>query len=74
MARRPAADKNPPDLPLTLHKAFEACLTAAGESAETADPRKPVLESACASCASKRTSAFARWLPSVVSDQYAQHD
>ena len=38
MARRPAVDKNPPDLPLTLHKAFEACLTAAGESAETADP------------------------------------
>lgn len=38
MARRPAAEKNLPDLPLTLHKAFEACLTAAGESAETADP------------------------------------
>jgi transcriptional regulator with XRE-family HTH domain len=37
MARRPAADKNPPDLPLTLHKAFEACLNAAGASAETAD-------------------------------------
>jgi len=26
MARRPAADKNPPDLPLTLQKAFEACI------------------------------------------------
>jgi transcriptional regulator with XRE-family HTH domain len=37
MARRPAADKNPPELPLTLQKAFEACLTAAGETAETAD-------------------------------------
>ncbi len=28
MARRPAAEKNPPDTPLTLAKAFEACLAA----------------------------------------------
>lgn len=38
MARRPAADKKPPDLPLTLQRAFEACLTAAGETADSEGP------------------------------------
>jgi transcriptional regulator with XRE-family HTH domain len=31
MARRPAADKNPPDLPLTLQKAFDASFTSVDE-------------------------------------------
>lgn len=31
MARRPAAGKNPPDLPLSLQKAFEACINSADE-------------------------------------------
>jgi transcriptional regulator with XRE-family HTH domain len=31
MARRPAADKNPPELPLTLQKAFDASFTSADE-------------------------------------------
>lgn len=35
MARRPSADKNLPDLPLTLQKAFDACLSAT-QSGETA--------------------------------------
>lgn len=35
MARRPAADKHPPDFPLTLQKAFDA------ESAGTEDPTEP---------------------------------
>jgi transcriptional regulator with XRE-family HTH domain len=38
MARRPAADKNPPDLPLTLQKAFEACINASGETAAAGHP------------------------------------
>jgi transcriptional regulator with XRE-family HTH domain len=32
MARRPAVDKNPPDLPLTLQKAFEACIRSEDEN------------------------------------------
>jgi transcriptional regulator with XRE-family HTH domain len=38
MARRPAADKNPPDQPLTLQKAFEAFFTSSGETIGTEAP------------------------------------
>lgn len=38
MARRPAAQKNPPDLPPTLQKAFEACLDASGEPTGVDEP------------------------------------
>lgn len=40
MARRPAAEKNPPDLPLTLQKAFEAGFSAPGEG-ETSSGEDP---------------------------------
>jgi len=38
MARRPAADKNPPDSHLTLQKAFKACLDPSDENNGTDDP------------------------------------
>lgn len=38
MARRPAVDKNPPELPLTLQKAFEAFCTSSGEAIGTEAP------------------------------------
>lgn len=37
MARRPAADKNPPDLPLTLQKAFEACVASSTKTDRAED-------------------------------------
>lgn len=40
MARRPSADKNPPELPLTLQRAFDACqaATESGAALNTEDP------------------------------------
>jgi transcriptional regulator with XRE-family HTH domain len=45
MARRPAADKNPPDIPLTLQKAFETCnaVSESGEKMGVEDPAQALV-------------------------------